>query len=137
VKRSKAISNLILVALVAVGVGAGAMAYAATTSDDDRVDNDKPGRVYPVNERGITYGSALGANSPADEPDLILAYGVDGTLGYVLKTDLYGEDPASPEVAAARATTQRVSIPLYAEDGTTVIGEFVLEGGKSSELTQP
>lgn len=56
---------------------------------------------YPKNKNGQTYGSTADAASPETEPDLISAIGVDGTAGYVLKKDLDGEQPKSPEEAIA------------------------------------
>lgn len=56
---------------------------------------------YPKNENGQTYGSAADATSPKTEPDLIRAVGVDETVGYVLKKDLDGELPKTPEEALA------------------------------------
>jgi len=56
---------------------------------------------YPKNEKGQTYGSAGDAISSETEPDLISAVGIDGTMGYVLKKDLEGEMPKTPEEALA------------------------------------
>ncbi|MDR0916547.1 MAG: hypothetical protein LBN02_05090 [Oscillospiraceae bacterium] len=96
-----------------------------------------------VNENGQTYGSGH-VNDPSnpDIPDLIFALGVDGTDGYVYKTDLYGTGPlvkptnleeavaymaqldALAEQAKARNDEYLYYIPLYASDGVTVIGQF-------------
>jgi hypothetical protein len=98
---------------------------------------------FSVNENGQKYGSAL-FDDPyiTDRPDLILAEGIDGTIGYVLKEDLHGGGPIgkpkNPEEAAAymdqlnaladeartRGDEYLYTIPLYASDGNTVIGEF-------------
>lgn len=94
--------------------------------------------VYSINELGLTYGSAVQAMSIEDEPDLIAAVGVDGTEGYVYKSDLDGDLPETPEEAIAyqAAIDEKMAgatpgtpvvmdvIPLYAADGVTVIGEF-------------
>lgn len=64
-------------------------------------ENFHPTKVYQVNENGQTYGSSLYAVSLETEPDLILARGVDGTIGYVYYTDLYKEEPKNPEEAIA------------------------------------
>lgn len=87
---------------------------------------------YPKNENGQTYGSAADASSPETEPDLIRAYGVDGTVGYVLRKDLDGELPKKPEEALAMQKNRPPGgrdIPLYDADGETVIGVFHI-GGK-------
>lgn len=86
---------------------------------------------FPKNENGQTYGSAADATSPYTEPDLIKAYGVDGTIGYVMKKDLDGEMPKTPEEALAKQRNAPASrtIPLYDVDGKTVIGEFKISNG--------
>lgn len=87
--------------------------------------------IFPKNNNGQTYGSAADASSPEMEPELISAEGVDGTKGYVLKKDLDGEKPKSPEEAIAiqnRRPPGGVDIPLYDVDGETVIGVFHMEG---------
>jgi hypothetical protein len=79
----------------------------------------------------------LDAASPYTEADLIKAYGVDGTIGYVGSTDLRGDEPKNPEEAIAMQK-QRVAsgvrkIPLYDVSGKTVIGEFHVFPGVSVE----
>jgi hypothetical protein len=102
-----------------------------------------------VNESGYTYGT-IKPPMPGDDmsvseentPDLIACVGIDGTVGYCYKTDLDGEQPNNPEEAIEymkrlekryeemrRTGEVYVSIiPLYAEDGVTVIGEFGIGG---------
>lgn len=85
-----------------------------------------PAQVYSINANGQSYGSELSAADPSQAPDLISAYGVDGTLGYVKKTDLMAFQLASP--AASRKLTleqfKGADIPLYASDGVTVLGRY-------------
>lgn len=80
---------------------------------------------FPVNAKGETYGSAINAMSPDEEPELIAAVATNGKSGYVRKSELDAADPApiSPE-AAATAKPVRETVPVYASDGSTVIGEF-------------
>lgn len=88
--------------------------------------------IFSKNNNGQTYGSSADASSPETEPELISAVGIDGTKGYVLKKDLDGERPKSPEEAIAIQNSRPpggVDIPLYDVDGETVIGVFHL-GGK-------
>ncbi|WP_340028403.1 hypothetical protein MHB71_30570 [Paenibacillus sp. FSL H7-0940] len=88
--------------------------------------------LYPKNKNGQTYGSNIYASSPETEPDLILAMGVDGTEGYLLKKDMDGEQPKTPEEAIAIQNSRSPDgwdIPLYDKDGETVIGVFHV-GGK-------
>ena len=98
------------------------------------------GSAYPTNAAGETYGSAAGVDA-SHEPDLISAIGTglngNGPVtGYVLKSQLdanTGADVTTPAQAVAwtkahtgpNATT--VSIPLYAQDGTTVVGTFTIK----------
>ncbi|MCT1404019.1 hypothetical protein M4D81_33975 [Paenibacillus sp. p3-SID867] len=86
---------------------------------------------FPRNENGQTYGSAADAASSDTEPELISAFGVDGTKGYVMKKDLDGEQPKSPKEALASMERNKEGrdIPLYDVDGKTVIGVFHV-GGK-------
>lgn len=92
---------------------------------------------YPVNENGETFGSGLDAASLEAEPDLIQAYGVDGTVGYVKSKDLIGDVPKTPEEAISmqRRSEQEGGrqIPLYAVDGKTVIGVFQVGPGISKD----
>lgn len=69
--------------LISVGSLLGVLSLQTAFGEDEISD-------YSLNDAGETYGSALYAASSADEPDLIQAYGVDGTEGYVKKVDLDG-----------------------------------------------
>ncbi|GMA37790.1 hypothetical protein [Demequina litorisediminis] len=68
------------------------------------------------------------------EPEFIQAWGEDGTLGFVKSADLEPVKVSSPEDAArANDVADKVfSIPLYDEDGKTVIGEFLVNDGAST-----
>lgn len=86
---------------------------------------------YPKNKNGQTYGSAADATSYETGPDLISATGVDGTTGYLLKKDIDGEQPKTPEEALAIQNSRPpggYDIPLYDVDGKTVIGVFHIGG---------
>lgn len=92
----------------------------------------EPGAVvgsppYPVNENGLSYGS--GANVDADDPgpDLVAAYGTNGAFGYVLASDRPQPAETLAEALAHRPETS--TIPLYAQDGETVIGSFKISAG--------
>lgn len=85
---------------------------------------------YPRNAAGQTFGSGAQARTPAYAPDLILSLGARNERGYVRRTDLEGEQPRTPAQAIALTERRRregpTNIPLYAEDGETVIGSFLL-----------
>ncbi|AGL01883.1 hypothetical protein [Desulfoscipio gibsoniae] len=93
--------------------------------------NQELAPVYQINENGQTYGSAANATTEENEPDLILAEGEDGTIGYVLSKDLNGKQPKTPKEALEiqRNTPSTRIIPLYDVDGKTVIGEFKISKG--------
>ncbi|WP_018306143.1 hypothetical protein [Desulfitobacterium hafniense] len=84
--------------------------------------------VLKINQSGETYGSMAGASSYEQIPDLILAEGIDGTVGYVKNLDLNQGLPKNPEEAVAYMKNLKDNgfrkIPLYAVDGKTVIGEY-------------
>ena len=92
--------------------------------------------IYPVNENGQTYGP----NTPwtTYPPDLIKASGVDGTEGYILRKDSYGETSKIREEAIAKMDKGKQEggnfIPLYAVDGKTVIGEFFIGNTRAEEF---
>lgn len=84
--------------------------------------------AWKVNNKGDTYGVS---NSHGD-PDLIAALATNGRQGYVYRTDLDyagGPPPTSPAEAAARTKANQgktFTVPVYASDGTTQIGLFLV-----------
>lgn len=120
-------------ALVAAGAFAG-MAVAQSGSE-----SVKPS--YATNHNGQTYGSASAAGSVEEEPDLIRVVATNGKEGYALKVDL---DLASGHTAATEfkspdealrwqetAGASDQTVPVYANDGKTVIGEFEIFGSET------
>lgn len=85
-----------------------------------------PGEIK-VNAAGQTYGSGW------LNPDLIDAVGIDGVHGYVLESELDAVGrKSSPEDTLTNVPT---TIPLYAEDGITVIGAFRVGSSQVSEFS--
>jgi len=86
-----------------------------------------------ANEYGQTYGTLVDMKHLGEIPDLIRATGIDGTIGYVYKDELYPPLGNTPEEAlrlqAERDARGEYSILLYESDGKTVIGEFPMGGG--------
>ncbi len=89
--------------------------------------------IVSINESGQTYGSALvtGEDSVV-EPDLILVESDSGQIGYVFKNNFYdiNNQPENPEEAIEymkrlKKESPKV-IPVYEQDGKTIIGEFTL-----------
>ncbi|MHB8074045.1 M56 family metallopeptidase [Desulfosporosinus fructosivorans] len=102
--------------------------------------------VFPVNQNGETYGSNSEVTVAAQGPDLILAAGIDGTVGYMKLKDLNKDQPNNPEEAVAYMEKMKngptySDIPLYAADGDTVVGKFrifnpVSKGGQEISAKQ-
>ena len=73
-----------------------------------------------VNSNGQTYGPGW----VDDTPELIAAVGAGGVKGYVYNADLLSlGDKATPDDETPEIPN---SIHLYAKDGTTIIGEFLI-----------
>jgi hypothetical protein len=101
--------------------------------------------IYPVNANGQTYG-LQGWTDDTHSPDLIPAMGIDGTEGYI-NSSYSGHgpfpQPNNPEEAEVymqwlherqeeiKVTGEKYiwTIPLYASDGVTVIGEYGISPG--------
>lgn len=125
--KTKGVQVLIIVIALFIGIFAGSLGYNIVAANNFPNQSFTPAPNYPKNENGETYGSASLANSLETEPDLISAIGVDGTHGYVRKTDLNGEMPKTPDQALTqmrRWEGKIRQIPLYDVDGKTVIGVF-------------
>ena len=88
---------------------------------------------YPVNENGLSYGSGAGVDEHDPGPDLVAAIGTNGRCGFVRASDRDEEPPADPEEALAHMADldpDGRDIPLYAQDGVTVIGTFHIGPGR-------
>jgi hypothetical protein len=83
---------------------------------------------YPVNDKGLTYGSGMAIDADNPGPDLVAAYGVNGEFGYVLATDR--GVPATELVTDLPDAVRNSIVPLYASDGETVVGRFHIVPGK-------
>jgi len=134
-KVGKALISISIIAAAAVaGVTASTAAIGSSIWPEP-----KP-HEYAVNANNETFGIAAGNT---EDPDLIAAIGDDGRSGYVRSEDLLGPTPKSPAEAveatetlmAGKSTNER-SIPLYKEDGTTVIGTFTLETQITAESSK-
>lgn len=87
---------------------------------------------YAVNGNGETYGNYLEALEIGYEADLILAEGENGVLGYVRASDLDDTVESPDEVQSSNGDRY---IPLYSEDGVTVIGSYFV-GDAASNIPQ-
>ncbi|MCF7758615.1 hypothetical protein KQ941_29750 [Paenibacillus xylanexedens] len=114
--------------MISVSSGSGVSQYTNVKNTMNQLHITS---LYPKNKNGQTYGSSVYATSLETEPDLILATGVDGTEGYLLRKDMEGELPKTLEEAIAMQNSRSPEgrdIPLYDKDGETVIGVFRVGG---------
>lgn len=114
--------------VLVLGIIIGNTFFGSSLADNIEANSKNEIKItFPKNKQGQTYGSASDAPSSEDEPDLIRAYGIDGTIGYVKKEDLDGPQPKTPE-EAIRLTNEAKprEIPLYEVDGETIIGKFIV-----------
>lgn len=95
--------------------------------------------TFSVNANGETYGNLFQTRAAGEYPDLILATGEDGVVGYVRSEDLEGTAPATPEEALAIQEQHKAEgysgryVNLYDSDGETVIGSFFVEAGTTQD----
>lgn len=118
-----------IVALI-VGVGAGTV-YAATLSVKEAPRPAFGGMPSDADADGLISDSG-------DErlPEFIRAVGDHGIEGYVRLSDLEGPVPSSPEEALRQSDELRV-VPVYAEDGVTVIDYLTESRSEVIEITAP
>lgn len=85
-----------------------------------------PAPQLEENADGLTLGSAYVAEVTGNMPDLVSVITTDGQLGYAYAQDLQFDTPANPQEALAlnAEAASNPSIPVYAQDGTTIIGTF-------------
>ncbi len=89
-------------------------------------------QTLKTNVFGDTYGSIV---AQAEVPDLIAAQATNGQNGFVEKADFFGVLPKNPEEAIRLQNEQQKDriIPVYKNDGITVIGEFVISASDMNE----
>ena len=128
--RNKILVSIVLI-LMLLGMCALAI-YGFNQSDGEKlivpdieyvIDNG-----YPKNERGETYGPNIEGKA---DPDLLLAEGQDGTVGYIRQKEML--DVADSVQEALMSKPQNKEINLYLQDGSTVIGTFIVEKGNAYE----
>lgn len=86
---------------------------------------------YKTNSQGQTYGVVAELTNAAEDPDLIYALAANGKYGYIKNEDLLNCGPLSPDDTDYEVrifgNKNYCAIPVYEQDGTTVIGEFHIE----------
>ncbi|MBL7548675.1 hypothetical protein I6A60_12425 [Frankia sp. AgB1.9] len=102
----------------------------------------RPGHVtlWPSNAAGETYGSDLAALFPGNRPDLISAWTTDWKSGYIRRTEVDAATGAhlppselsawNMNLAEREAAGQPNLIPVYEQDGVTIIGSFAIDSGR-------
>ncbi len=114
----------------------GAKSYAVPADEFQTLrSSNKDMHLYSVNKNGQTYGSELLAYSSEYVPDLIAAVGIDGTEGYISRDEEHSVTNLSREEVSSGKTIGDTYISLYAEDGETVIGQFLISAANGIEGT--
>jgi len=129
------LGGTVALALTVGGIALGTTASVAITAlTETQYLSEHSAPAYETNDRGLTFGSVEDARTPDEEPDLILVVATNGERGYALKTDLEGPTPSSPEDAVRQTMNQTSrTIPVYESDGTTLIGEFLIDVSTQTE----
>ena len=81
---------------------------------------------YPVNDSGMTYGPDIKEETDLNNiPDLLLVENEKGKQGYVKTDELFDDGINNLDEAIKNMEKDNShSIPMYLQDGKTVIGEF-------------
>ncbi|WKL01258.1 hypothetical protein Q0F98_32060 [Paenibacillus amylolyticus] len=106
----------------ALGVGIGVYGWGAASAD---TSPSKDQMEIKINDKGETYGSLLYHDET--ELDLVKAFGVDGTEGYIKTSDMNQDLPRTPEEAIQSMNEPKVDkyINLY-DSNENIIGKFLL-----------
>jgi hypothetical protein len=96
-----------------------------TSNSSPMISRNQMNMKERINAQGTTYGSDFYAQSEDEAPDLVRVLGKNGVEGYVYAYDLYNEPTNLSEVKDYIKTQNKTySIPVYDENGMTVIDEF-------------
>lgn len=115
--------------------GNGYTTYTANASPNMSLQMSRTPVQVTINENGDVYGSEIFLEAIGVEADLIYAIGENGVEGYVKATDLEGPVIKTPAEAVRQVRVNR-TIPLYASDGISVIGSFVIQNNDSMTIIQ-
>lgn len=86
---------------------------------------------YKINDNNKTYGSGFGKLIYGEAPDLVSVVGLNGRSGYVYQDELNVGMISSPaDTSLYLETNYPIRIPVYMEDGTTLIDYFEVEEGE-------
>ncbi len=103
---------------------------AASTSNACDISNRPAIGKFP----GDGNGDGVISDSGSERiPALVAAVASNGAAGYVKYSDLFCQPaPASPAAALAAQASGPSSIPVYASDGSTVVGSVTVGGSSSA-----
>lgn len=125
-----------LVLIVTTGTTAGALlAMAPSGTRDPHDDRPSPSgmtpeeRIKAMDMRTLPNGRAIGHKPVAvdwtidDVPDFIAAKYGGGKVGYIRRTDAFQPPPETKEDLVQKLREGPRIVPVFADDGQTVIGE--------------
>jgi hypothetical protein len=125
-------SVVIAVGALTLGASIGVIVSSEVGGASTGIAGLTPGATFPENSDGLTYGSSLGALDEAGVPDLILVVATNGKQGYVYRSALNAADGSDVSTLQEASdwdevgATESHTVPVFAEDGTTVIGTFTV-----------
>ncbi|MFT4285073.1 MAG: hypothetical protein QM598_09610 [Protaetiibacter sp.] len=109
------------------------MAPADAAPVPDAPVNEGAPLAFEVNRFGQTFGDyGVGLrDDPGANPELIRVIGIDGVEGYAYTTEAFGVPAATLEEAARMTedTLEEKQVPVYEQDGRTVIGTYIANAG--------
>lgn len=78
-----------------------------------------------MNARGQSFGRG---DTRGEVPDLVAAIATNGKQGYIKSEALNESLPPNPSAAVQRSkSSQKRTVPVYAKDGTSVVGQFTFQ----------
>lgn len=133
--KLKTFVKTLFVLTILLGCGLGTFIFASSNNNNNNVHEtlDSLRGYFLKNDDGQTYGTHIDhGNGEFEEPDLIAVVGEDNVEGYVKKSDLYNdlETPSTPEEAIEYTKKKEEQgprfIPVYTNDGKTIIGKYMV-----------
>jgi|GEM_PF-3895361 len=120
--KTKSLKLITVGVTCALGVGIGVYGWGAASAD---TSPSKDQMEIKINDNGQTYGSFI--YHDGTELDLVKAFGVDGTEGYIKTSDMNQDLPQTPEEAIQSMNEPKVDkyINLY-DSNENIIGKFLL-----------
>ncbi|MGK0468467.1 hypothetical protein [Clostridium sp.] len=125
-KKLYQFSILILLIILYTSDGQRLDYLANTNLEKQNIKNKSP---YLINKNEQTYGRNYDGSPEIKKSDLVSAIGIDGTIGYIMTSDLDPNPPNTPQEAIEQQENRKSIryIPLYNKDGKTVIDKFKIE----------